>query len=173
MAGGRVRITKRYIAEAFAPLANVSDPAARGRFFDYVVPDVTWAVAGTSHSLAGTRHTLRAHSDATFDRLGRKLRGPICFTVGRIVLDAAEEGEAEADEPEQEQQQQQQQQQQGRFGSDGGRWATVELLGVATRNTGEEYRNDYLWMTRWNDEGKMVEIKSYFDTYLSETVLNE
>jgi len=147
MAGG-VSITKEYIASVFSHLAIVADAAARGRFFDYIVPDVTWAIAGTSHSLAGTRHTLQAHSDATFDRLGRKLASPIKFTVGRIILDA---------EPEQ----------------DGSRWAMVELLGVAPRKNGEEYRNDYIWMTRWNEEGKMVELKSYFDTYLSELVLNE
>ncbi|KAJ6437189.1 hypothetical protein O9K51_10159 [Purpureocillium lavendulum] len=141
------RITKEYIAEAFSHLAIVHDAKARGRFFDYVLPDVTWAIAGTSHSLSGTRHTLQSHSDATFNRLGQKLAEPIKFTVGRIILDA----EPEAD----------------------GWWAMVELLGVAPRKSGHEYRNDYVWMTRWNEDGKMAEIKSYFDTYLSELVLNE
>lgn len=62
----------------------------------------------------GQRALARQHADATFNRLGRKLRGPIKFTVARVLIDAEAEG-------------------------DDGRWACVEMMGEATRKTGEQY----------------------------------
>ncbi|KND88356.1 hypothetical protein TOPH_06975 [Tolypocladium ophioglossoides CBS 100239] len=140
-------LTKAHILQAFAPLAETHDPAARERFFsESVDPNVTWTITGSAHSLAGTRHSLQAHADATFNRLGKKLRGPIKFTVARVHIDA---------EPTE----------------DGGRWACVETVGESTRKTGEPYNNEYMWLTRWNGEGRIVEVRSYFDTMLSEEVL--
>lgn len=143
-------LTKDHVLAAFAPLAETQDAAARARFFtDVVVPDVTWHMAGSAHSLAGTRHSLQAHMDATFDRLGARLRGPIRFDVTRVVVDA---------QP----------------ASDGCWWACVETRGRATRRaSGAPYDNEYLWLTRWNRDGKIVEVRSYFDTMLSEEVLRE
>ncbi|PNY26839.1 Uncharacterized protein TCAP_03233 [Tolypocladium capitatum] len=129
----RFTLTKAHVLRAFAPLAETRDAAVRERFFrESVAPDVTWTIAGSAHSLAGTRRSLRAHADATFDRLGKKLRGPIRFTVTRVLIDAEPTG-------------------------DGGCWACVETLGEATRKTGEPYNNEYVWLTRWDAEGRIVE----------------
>lgn len=139
-------LTKAHILKTFAPLAETSNLAHRNTFFATVSPSVTWTITGTAHSLAGTRHTLQSHSDASFNRLGPRLRGAIRFVVTRVVLDA---------EPE----------------ADGSRWACVETTGEAVRKTGERYDNEYIWLTRWDREGTIVEIRSYFDTLLSEQVL--
>ncbi|KAG5930009.1 hypothetical protein E4U53_002316 [Claviceps sorghi] len=138
-------LTKALVHQAFAHLAETEDLAARQKFNTYLDPDVVWTCAGTAHSLAGTRHGLRAHDEATFQRLGRKLRGPIRFAVTRVVVDA---------EPD-----------------DDGWWCSVEARGEATRADGEAYDNEYVWLMRWDGRGKVVEIRSYFDTMLSEQVL--
>ncbi|KAG8411250.1 hypothetical protein J3459_016462 [Metarhizium acridum] len=78
-------------------------------------------------------------------RLGRNLKGPIRFTATRVIVDAEREED--------------------------GWWCTVETKGEATRTTGQPYDNEYAWLMRWNDEGKIVEVRSYFDTMLSEKVL--
>ncbi|KAG8411662.1 hypothetical protein J3459_016326 [Metarhizium acridum] len=96
-------------------------------------------------SLAETRHSVQDHEDATFKRLGRNLKGPIRFTATRVIVDAEREED--------------------------GWWCTVETKGEATRTTGQPYDNEYAWLMRWNDEGKIVEVRSYFDTMLSEKVL--
>ncbi|KZZ94277.1 hypothetical protein AAL_05244 [Moelleriella libera RCEF 2490] len=77
--------------------------------------------------------------------LSEKLQEPIKFTVTRVVVDA----ERDVD----------------------GWWCAVETRGEATRATGEPYNNEYAWLMRWNDEGKVDEIRAYFDTMLSEEVL--
>lgn len=143
-------LAKEHILEAFAPLAITDDAAARARFFsDTVAPDVTWHMAGSAHSLAGTRHSLQAHMDATFNRLGARLRGPIRFDVTRVVVDAQPD-------------------------PDGRWWACVETRGQATRKpSGKPYNNEYIWLTAWSREGRIVEVRSYFDSMLSEEVLRE
>lgn len=142
------KLTKAHVFAAFEPLAEIEDLTVRNRFFsEYVVPDVIWTMTGSAHSLIGTRTTLQAHSDATFNRLGKKLVKPIKFIVLRAIVD----GERSED----------------------GWWASVETKGEATRKNGKPYDNEYVWLTRWNDEGKMVEIRSYFDTMLSEQVLED
>lgn len=144
-------LTEAHVRRAFAPLAETADAAARDRFFrDWVAPDVTWTVADSAHSLAGTRRSLRAHAAATFDRLGARLRGPIRFDVVRVLVDAAAPG------------------------PDGSSWACVETRGSARHRAGGlPYDNDYVWLTRWGPDGRIVEVRSYFDTMLSEEVLRE
>lgn len=140
------RLTKALVHKAFSHLAETKNAQVRGRFLsEYVVPDVKWTCTGSAHSLAGTRHTVHDHNEATFARLGRKLQEPIKFTVTRVVVDA----ERDVD----------------------GWWCAVETRGEATRATGEPYNNEYAWLMRWNDEGKVDEIRAYFDTMLSEEVL--
>lgn len=56
-------------------------------------------------------------------------------------------------------------------GAIGGWWACVETRGEAVTKTGERYDNEYAWITRWNSEGRIVEIRSYFDTLMAEHVL--
>lgn len=138
-------LTKEHVVQAFSPLAEI-DPAARAPFFtNSMVPDIIWTITGSAHSLAGTRTNLQSHSDATFKRLDEKLRGPVKFMVGRVIVDAQ--------------------------ASEDGWWACVEAKGEAMTNSGENYNNEYVWLTRWNDEGKIVEVRAYFDTMLSEQLL--
>ncbi|KAF7561200.1 hypothetical protein G7046_g2960 [Stylonectria norvegica] len=142
------KLTKAYVLTVFAPLQETTDLTLRNSFFtNFVVPDVKWTITGTGHSLAGTRYNLQDHSDASFAKLGKRLIAPIKFVVKRVVVDQ----ERDVD----------------------GWWACVETRGEATRKSGVEYNNEYVWMIRFNDEGKIVEITSYFDTHLSEQVLAE
>lgn len=139
-------LTKDHVRKAFSHLGEIQDLEHRKKFLtEYTVPNVTWTCTGSAHSLAGTRHSLQDHEDATFKRLGRNLTGPIKFTATRVIVDAEREQD--------------------------GWWCTVETKGEATRTTGQPYNNEYAWLMRWNDEGKIVEIRSYWDTMLSEKVL--
>ena len=140
------RLTKNHVRSIFAPLAS-TDAATRGRFFASVAPDVTWTCTGKGHALAGTRTSLAAHNAATFERCGKHLTAAIKFTVIRVIVDA---------EP-----------------SDDGWWAVVELVGESTTKTGKEYNNEYAWLTRFNDDGVIVELRSYFDTVMSDKVLED
>lgn len=45
------------------------------------------------------------------------------------------------------------------------------IADASSPGLGKAYNNEYVWLTRWNDEGKIVEIRSYFDTMLSEEAL--
>lgn len=95
---------------------------------------------------------------------GKKLTGQIRFVVRSIIL-----------EPDT-------------------RSACIEMRGYATRTngrspdrdqtvrfsisdaetcTGQPYNNDYIWLTQWNDEGKIFTVRSYHDTSLAEKVLHE
>ena len=166
-------LTKAHIIQAFEPLSHITPPSAREPFFTNTLdPAVRWTVLGRASSLSGTRVGVADHAAATFDRLLPKLRAPIKFTVVRVLVEAepvgaglpaiaagssAQDGQVQGIEPEEEV----------------GWWACVEIRGEAIRKNGEPYDNDYLWLTRWNNEGKIVEIRTYFDTLLAEQVLNE
>lgn len=39
--------------------------------------------------------------------------------------------------------------------------------------TGQAYNNEYVWLTTWNDEGKIIHIRSYFDTLLAQQTLED
>ncbi|KAK7426251.1 hypothetical protein QQZ08_007281 [Neonectria magnoliae] len=132
---------------SFNPSKKTEDLALRNAFFsEYVVPDVKWTIAGRAHSLVGTWHSLWEHNEASFNHLEKRLVAPIKFVVTRVVVD----GERAED----------------------GWWACVEVLDEATRRTGLD-NNENVWLTRFNDQGKIVEVRSYFDTILSEQVLAE
>lgn len=65
------RLSKSYVDEAFKHLEDTDDLSNRKAFFtNYMVPDVKWYMAGSAHSLAGTRYSIESHSKATFERLG-------------------------------------------------------------------------------------------------------
>ena len=139
-------LTKDYVLRAFAHLSETKNLELRNKFFaDFMVPDVIWTCAGSAHSLAGTRYSIESHAEATFNRLGKKLDGPIEFSVLRAIVDSDR--------------------------ADDGWWSAVETRGKATRTNGEPYENEYAWLLRWNDDGRIVEIRSYFDTMLAEQVL--
>lgn len=141
------QLTKDHIVKSFCPLFETTDRSLRDTFFkDTLAPDVIWTITG-AHELSGTTRSVESHLAASFNRLGPKLQGPIRFVVNRILLDS---------EPE----------------ADGTQWACVESKGESTTRTGEPYNNEYVWLTRWNQEGKIVEIRSYFDSVMAEHVLH-
>lgn len=39
--------------------------------------------------------------------------------------------------------------------------------------SGQPYNNDYIWITQWSDDGKILSVRSYHDTNLAEKVLYE
>ena len=141
------KLTKDHIIKSFAPLLETTDPSLRASFFNNtLIPDVTWTITG-GHELSGTTTSVESHKAHSFNRLGPKLQNPIRFVINRIILDT---------EPE----------------ADGTWWACVECKGESTTKTGEPYNNEYAWLTRWNQDGKIVEIRSYFDSVMAEHVLH-
>lgn len=45
-------------------------------------------------------------------------------------------------------------------------WAFVEMTNESKTKTGIEYNNTFAWATRWNDEGRIVQVRAYLDTAL-------
>ncbi|KAF4977664.1 hypothetical protein FZEAL_5854 [Fusarium zealandicum] len=141
-------LTRAHVLTSFAPLLETADPCRRAVFFtDSVVPDVKWTITGHAHSLVGTRNSIAEHCDTSFNQMRKRLVAPIKFVVTRVIVDAERRED--------------------------GWWACVETRGEAMRKTGEHYNNEYVWLTRYNDEGKIVEVRSYFDTLFAEQVLAE
>lgn len=139
-------LTKSHIKTSFAPLLSTT-PADRAIFFNTVCrQNIKWTITG-QHVLSGTRHDIPSHCDASFNRLLPKLTHPIKFNIVRIMLDEDVE-------------------------EDGTRWACVETKGEAWTKLGEEYFNDYIWLTRWDEEGRIVEIRSYFDSAMAQYILD-
>lgn len=75
--------------------------------------------------------------------IGKFLQAPIKFVALRVLVDEAKE------------------------------WSCVETVGQSTRKDGKAYNNEYVWLMKWNADGKIEEVRSYFDTALSEEVLRE
>ncbi|PHH81439.1 hypothetical protein CDD82_786 [Ophiocordyceps australis] len=178
-------LTRAHILAAFAPLAETQNLAARAAFFSHVAPNVVWTVTGSAHALAGTRTSLRAHTDATFDRLGPRLCGPIQFNVVRVLVDAqpspiaaSSSSSSSPSSPSTSSPSTSSPSSSPSLSSlhppeNSGQWACVELRGVATRKaSGKPYVNDYLWLTRWNHQGQIDHVRSYHDTMLAEEVLH-
>lgn len=147
-------LTKSHVLASFSPLRETTNLAARSVFATQSVRpnDVRWTITGSGHQLAGTRHTIEDHSKASFNRLLKLLARPIRFEVVRVVVDAEPASEEEG----------------------GGWWASLELVGYAERKkTGGTYNNEYAMFVRYDGEGRIVEVRSYHDTALTETLLEE
>ncbi|KAH7011290.1 hypothetical protein EDB80DRAFT_891134 [Ilyonectria destructans] len=111
------KLTRPHVLKAFEPLQETDDIARRNSFFsESIVPDVKWTITGQAHSLVGTRNSIQEHSNMSFDKIDKRLEGPIKFVVTKVIN---------------------------------------------------------VWLTRFNDQGKIVEVRSYFDTLLEEMVLAE
>lgn len=160
------KLTKAYILDAFSTLAETTDLHRRNRFFrDFVHPQVKWTITGSGHALAGTTDTLDAHAARSFDRLGKLLVAPIEFTVLRVIIDAtpASPGStaSAADDD-------------GKASEGEEMWACLDVKGKAERKSGRGwYENEYCWLTRWDDEGRIVEAKTWHDTAMVERLLDE
>ncbi|KAL2214590.1 hypothetical protein CC79DRAFT_1328491 [Sarocladium strictum] len=146
------KLTKSHVKSSFSPLLETTNLPLRAVFFNNSVrQNITWTITGSGHALAGTRHTIQDHSEASFNRLLKLLERPIRFEIVRVIVDSEP---AEKEEG-------------------GGWWASVEMVGYADRKTGGPYNNEYAMFVKYDDEGKIVEIRSYHDTALAETLLAE
>ena len=88
MAGQVENLTKDYIKKAFSYLEEVDDLDKRNIFFtQYMIEDVTWEVTGRGHRLAGTRHSVAEHNNASFARVRERITSAIQFVVRSIILD--------------------------------------------------------------------------------------
>lgn len=71
----KFQLTKDYIQRVFSHLSETEDLSRRGEFFShYIVPDATWTMKGSGYELAGVRHSVADHVNATFNRLGEMYR---------------------------------------------------------------------------------------------------
>ena len=53
-------------------------------------------------------------------------------------------------------------------------WSVAwEVQRLTFGETGRPYNNEYIWLTTWNNEGKIVDIRSYFDSAMSEEALQD
>lgn len=46
-------------------------------------------------------------------------------------------------------------------------WAAVEMTNTSKTVTGMDYNNTFCWVTRWNPEGKIVQVSSIFLPFFS------
>lgn len=45
-------------------------------------------------------------------------------------------------------------------------WAAVEMTNTSKTVTGMDYNNTFCWVTRWNPQGKIVQVSSIFFFFL-------
>jgi len=50
-------------------------------------------------------------------------------------------------------------------------WCTVEMRNEGKAKGGMEYNQTYAWCVRWNNEGKIVQVRAYLDTALVRDVI--
>lgn len=51
-------------------------------------------------------------------------------------------------------------------------WAMVEMTNTSKTKTGLDYNNTFCWATRWNEEGKIVQVRAYLDTALVQHIVD-
>lgn len=51
-------------------------------------------------------------------------------------------------------------------------WAVVEMTNESKTKTGLDYNNTFAWATRWNTEGKIVQVRAYLDTALVRDIVD-
>lgn len=51
-------------------------------------------------------------------------------------------------------------------------WAFVEMTNESRTKTGLPYNNTFAWATRWNTEGKIVQVRAYLDTALVRDIVD-
>lgn len=51
-------------------------------------------------------------------------------------------------------------------------WAMVEMTNTSKTKTGLDYNNTFCWATRWNTEGKIVQVRAYLDTALVQHIVD-
>lgn len=51
-------------------------------------------------------------------------------------------------------------------------WAVVEMTNASKTVTGMAYNNTFCWVTRWNTEGQIVQVRAYLDTALVDSIVH-
>ncbi|KAF4303861.1 hypothetical protein GTA08_BOTSDO07784 [Botryosphaeria dothidea] len=112
-------------------------------FFANVVPDVQWTVQSKT-ILGGTYNNRDEFRTKTFGRLGKIMdpEHPVHPKVHNIVGGGDDE------------------------------WAMVEMTNTSKTKTGLDYNNTFCWATRWNTEGKIVQVRAYLDTALVQHIVD-
>ncbi|QIX01344.1 hypothetical protein AMS68_006861 [Peltaster fructicola] len=105
-------------------------------FFKKVSPDVDWTVMGT-HPCAGRYHSLQDFQEATLKRLGAIMQAPGMKLALRNVIGGG-------DQP----------------------WATAELVTNAVCKNDFHFDNCYAWVVRYNEQGIIVEVRAYLDSWM-------
>ncbi|PWY93209.1 hypothetical protein BO94DRAFT_573379 [Aspergillus sclerotioniger CBS 115572] len=134
---------RKYIYDVFRLFSD--PPEGTKKFFDYVDDNVHWHVTG-QHRYAGTWTTKKDYYDATWANIGLLLAAP----GHNLEVPGGEAGVI--------------------VGQDG--WSAIEMKTVNTRTkSGVPYTQHYSWHCRWNEEGKIVEVKAFLDADHLEKVL--
>jgi ketosteroid isomerase-like protein len=50
-------------------------------------------------------------------------------------------------------------------------WCTVEMRNESKAKNGMDYNQTYGWCVRWNEEGKIVQVRAYLDSALLRDVI--
>jgi ketosteroid isomerase-like protein len=50
-------------------------------------------------------------------------------------------------------------------------WCTMEMRNEGKTKSGMDYNQTYSWCVRWNDEGKIVQVRAYLDSALMRDVI--
>ncbi|KAK5117465.1 hypothetical protein LTR85_008850 [Meristemomyces frigidus] len=111
--------------------------------FERISPNVDWTVMGT-HPCAGRYTTLKDFQDDTMVRLGKIMKEPgICLKVRNVIGGGDQE------------------------------WATVELVADAECKSGLKFDNTYAWCMRFDEAGRVVEVRAYLDSWMVKQAIEE
>ncbi|KAF2119454.1 hypothetical protein BDV96DRAFT_642478 [Lophiotrema nucula] len=128
-------LTQAYVRSIFQHLTSGN----AAEFFNKVVDDVDWLVTGEAHPLAGHWYSKKTFFDDSWSRVGEILQKPMQLNIEGVIV-----------EPD---------------GTGLGGKAVVELRGLGgVLKNGNSYNNEYCWVTRFNEEGKIISVRAYLDT---------
>ncbi|KAI9800039.1 MAG: hypothetical protein M1833_003568 [Piccolia ochrophora] len=115
-----------------------------GAMFEHVADDVDWTVMG-HHPLAGRYTSKQSFQEGTLSRLGKVMKedDPIKLTVRNVI------------------------------GGDDEEWAVVELIAKGTAKNGLPFDNTYAWVTRWNTDERIVQVRAYLDSELVKEAIEQ
>lgn len=104
---------------------------------------VEWSVMSQS-VLGGTYHSAAEFRSKTFSRLGKIMdpATPMKLKVHNII-----------------------------GGGAGEEWCTVEMKNEGKSKSGMDYNQTYGWCVKWNEEGKIVQVRAYLDSALLRDVI--
>ena len=113
-------------------------------FMEHVSPNVDWTVMGT-HPCAGHYKSLKDFQQATFARLGAIMKEPGIRLFIRNVIGGGREED----------------------------WATVEMVADAECKNGFNFENTYAWCCRFDENGTIVQIRAYLDSWMVKQAIEE